>query len=335
MAANRKYNYLVADDETNVQKVICDILAIHPSTLSVFTASDGEKAYQLYTNNKIDIVITDVLMPRMSGLDLIKKIREYNPEANIIIVSASSNLNIVREAMRNGAYDYIIKPFSVDDIMFSINRIIERLKLLDEKTIYLESLEDRISEVTKKLNNSFLDALKVILNALKIKDRTIYIHSQNVADYSVKIARAIAIEEKRIEDIRTGAILHDIGKIGIPDSILLKPSVLTPAEFDIIREHAVIGRDIVKPMFGFKPDILDIIYYHHERYDGKGYPEGLKGEEIPVAGRLAAVANAFDAMITERPYKAMKSIDEAAEELKINKGTQFDPGIIDEFIGIL
>lgn len=132
---SRKYNYLLADDEPNIRKILSDMLAIHPNTQSVFTAKDGEKALQIYMNNPIDIVVTDVLMPQISGLELIKKIREINPEATIMIISASSNLDIVREALRNGAYDYIIKPFTIDDIMFSINRIIERLRLLEEKKL--------------------------------------------------------------------------------------------------------------------------------------------------------------------------------------------------------
>ena len=206
---SRKYNYLLADDEPNIRKILSDMLAIHPNTQSVFTAKDGEKALQIYMNNPIDIVVTDVLMPQISGLELIKKIREINPEATIMIISASSNLDIVREALRNGAYDYIIKPFTIDDIMFSINRIIERLRLLEEKKSYLTSLESEIGDVSKQLKSSFVDTLKVIINALEVKDKTIKIHSQNVAEYSVKLARVIGLPGDVVDNIKTGSILHD------------------------------------------------------------------------------------------------------------------------------
>ncbi len=332
---SKKYNYLVADDEFPVQKIICDILAIHPNTISIYTANDGEKAFQLYLSNDIDIVITDVLMPRLSGLDLIKKIKETNPEASIIVVSASSNLDIVREALRNGAYDYIIKPFSVDDIMFSINRIIERLKLIEEKKNYLISLEEEIAEVTKRLQSSFFDSLRLIINSLELKDKTMSSHSKNVAKYSEKLALVLNIEQERVENIKIGGFLHDIGKIGIPDNILSKPSFLDLDEFGLIKNHTVLGKKIVEPMINREDDILHFIYYHHERYDGKGYPEGLKGEEIPQVARIAAIANAYDAMTSDRPYKKAKSKKEALVELKANSGLQFDPEMVKRFITLL
>ncbi len=332
---SRKYNYLVADDEPNILKIISDILTLHPNTLSVFTAKDGEKALQIYMNNNIDIVITDVLMPRISGLDLIKKIRELNHDANIIIVSASSNLNVVREALRNGAYDYILKPFSLDDIMFSVNRIIERLRLLEEKKSYLDSLELEIGEVSKKLKSSFLDALRVIINALEVKDKTIKIHSLNVAKYSIKLASAIGLSGDVMDNIETGSFLHDIGKIGIPDNILMKPTALTKEEFEIIKKHPVLGRQIIEPMFGKNEDIINIIYYHHERYDGGGYPEGLQGDKIPLVGRISALVNSYDAMISEKPYRKPKIREEAVIEITKNMGTQFDPDLSKEFIKLI
>jgi len=335
MAQQRKYNYLVADDEQSILKVICDILVIHPNTLSVFTANDGEKAYQLYRDNKIDVVLTDVLMPGLSGIELIQKLKEVNQDVSIIVVSASSNLDIVREALRNGAYDYIIKPFSVDDIMFSINRVIERLKLKEEKDSYLFSLEKQKEELTVKIQSSYFDSLKVILGAIEAKSNNVYTHSKNVSELSERLSKAMNLEPERVENIKIGAILHDIGLVGVPESILLKAGNLDEKEYNIVKEHTIIGKKILEPMEEIHPDIIDFVYFHHERFDGKGYPEGLKGKKIPLPGRIGAVVNAYDAMMLDKPYRKAKTKDEALSELKNNMGTQFDPEIVRLFVNLL
>jgi len=323
---SKKYNYLLVDDEQNIITILSNMLAIHPDTLSVFTAKEGEKAVQIYLNNDIDIVITDVLMPQISGIDLIKKIRGINAEASIIIISALGNLDIVRDAMRNGAYDYIIKPFTIDDIMFSINRVIDRLRLLDEKKNCLTLLERK---------SSFIDALKVIDNVLEVKDRNIKIHSQNVAEYSVKLALAIGLCGEVIDNIKTGSILHDIGKIGIPDYILQKKSSLSSGEFEIIKKHPIIGRQIVEPMFGKNEDIINIIYYHHEMFDGGGYPEGLKGDKIPLSARIVSLVNEYDRMVNEKSYDKHKTREEAMGKITMNVNRQFDSELSKEFLKII
>lgn len=335
MNNQKRFTFLVADDEYPVVKIICDILTLHPSTVSIFTANDGEKALQLYKNNKIDIVITDILMPRLSGLELIKKLKEVDGDSHIIVVSAYNNIDLVREAMRNGAYDYILKPFAVDEIMFSVNRVIDRLKLLDEKKTYVTSLETAVKDATENLHQSFFDTLKAILNALEARDKHTLEHCNNVAIYSEKIARKLSIEKNRIQNINVGGVLHDIGKIGVPDSILLKSSKLSAEEYSIIKSHPETGKKIILPILNNNPDIMDIIYYHHERFDGTGYPEGLKGESIPLVARIAAIANAYDSMISDRSYQKAKSLDEALEDIKANRGTQFDPEIAKVFIDTL
>jgi putative two-component system response regulator len=332
---SRKYNYLVADDDPNIQKIISDILTLHTNTLSVYTAKDGDKAFQTYLNNKIDIIIIDVLMPGISGLELIKKIMEANPEANIIIISASNNINIIREAMRNGAYDYIIKPFSIEDIMFTINRLIERMRLLEEKKSRLDSLEHEKGEVSNRLKSSFTEALSFILETMEANGSNVKFHSNKTALYSANLASAIGLGNGVLENIKKGSILYDIGKIGTPGRILSKPAALHREEFEIVKKHVLLGRRIVEPVFGENDDIINIIYYHHERYDGEGYPDGLKGAEIPLVGRVMALTNAFDAMTAERPYRKQKTREEAIDEIRGNSGTQFDPELVREFLKII
>jgi putative two-component system response regulator len=328
----KKYNFLVADDEFPIVKIISDILTLHPSTNAIFSANDGERALQMYKNNKVDIVFTDILMPRLSGIELIRQLKELNSDVHIIVVSAYSNIDLVRDAIRNGAYDYILKPFSVDEIMFSVNRIIDRLKLLDEKANYVASLEKRVAEVTESLQNSFFDTLNVILNALEARSRHTLDHSNRMAAYSGKLAIAAGLNEKIIAGIRVAGVLHDIGKISIPDEILLKPGQLTPEEYEVIKTHPVIGKKIVLPILNRNQDILDIIFHHHERFDGKGYPDGLAGKNIPLTARIAMIANSYAAMTMESCYKGIKSKEEAIAELKKESEKQFDPKLVNVFI---
>ncbi len=332
MANKKKYSFLVADDEFPIVKIITDILAIHPNTSAVFTANDGERAIYLYENNPIDIVITDILMPRLSGIDLIKKLKKINNDIHIIVVSAYSNIDLVREAIRGGAYDYILKPFSMDEIMFAVNRVIDRLKLLEERKNYVSSLENKIKEVTADLRGSFFETLSVILNLLEAKSKTTMEHSNNVANLAEKLARLMNFDEEKIENIKIGAKLHDIGKIGIPDNVLLKPSILTKEEFEIVKNHPILGRNIVSPILNISQDILDFIYYHHERFDGSGYPVGLKGEDIPIAARIANVTNSYVAMTTSSEFKEEKTKKEAVLEIENNIGRQFDPEIARLFL---
>ncbi len=332
MAEQKKYSFLVADDEFPIVKIISDILAINPHTSAVFTANDGDRALYLYENNPINIVITDILMPRLSGIDLIRKLKSINNDVHIIVVSAYSNIDLVREAMRNGAYDYILKPFSIDEMMFSVNRVIDRLKLIDERNSYIISLENKVKEATEKIQASFFETLNVLLNILEAKSKTTLEHSQLVSDYSVKIAEAAGLGPQKIENIRISAKLHDIGKIGIPDAVLLKPGKLTEEEFNLVKTHPVIGKKIVMPILINNQDILDLIYYHHERFDGEGYPEKLKGEDIPLVARIGNLANSYVSMTTKLIFRNELSAEEAKNEIINNSGTQFDPELARIFI---
>ncbi len=331
----KKYNFLVVEDELPVLRILTDILKLSPHINLIYTAEDGEKAFNIYKNNQIDVVVTDILMPRFTGLELLKKIRDYNPEAHVIVVSAYGNIENLKEAIRNGAYDYILKPFSVDEILFSINRVIEKLKLLEEKKNYVYSLEKAIEDTKSELENSFYDSLRVILNTIEVRDSYTLLHSQNVSIYSEKLAKKMGFSRKDLEKITIGAILHDIGKIGIPDAILLKPTKLKESEFEIMKQHPIIGQKILVPMIKDNSEVLEIITYHHERFDGTGYPVGLKGKNIPISARIVSIVEAFEVMYNGTVYSKPKNMDEIKAELLSNSGKQFDPEIVNLFVSTM
>ncbi len=330
-----KFTYLVVDDENTIVKIITDILNIHPETSHIYTAHDGEEALKLYQENRIDIVITDVIMPRMTGIDLIHSLKKIDQDVQVIVQSAFSDIELIRDAMRSGAYDYVIKPFTIDDMMVVINRILERIRFINEKKQYIQDLERKVEETTHSLKSSFLDTLSTLITALEARDQYTHRHSQNVSSYAFHCAKEMGWSTDRLENIREGAILHDIGKIGIPDSILLKPAGLTKEEYAIVKEHPAIGKNIVFPSMHQNKDIINFINSHHERFDGTGYPQGLKGKEVPEIARIANLADSFDAMTTDREYRKKMSTDAAIEDIKKNKEKQFDPEIADIFITII
>ncbi len=331
----RKYNFLIVEDEISVLKVLNDILKLSPNINMLYSAENGEDALEIYKTNEIDVVITDIFMQKMTGLELIKKIKDYDPDAHIIVISAYGSVENLKEAIRNGAYDYILKPFTVDEILFAVSRVIDKLKLLYERKKYINSLEKAVKDARKELENSFFDSLKVILNTLEVRDAKTLEHSHNVAIYAEKLGRKVGISKSQIDTLIMGATLHDIGKIGIPDSILLKKGKLEEVEFGFIKKHPLIGRRILLPMLKNNSHVLEIVSYHHERFDGTGYPEGLKGSKIPFFARIASIANAYDRMLNGTPYSPPKSFSLIREDFMLNSGTQFDPELVKIFLSII
>lgn len=330
-----RFNYLIAEDEFAIAKIITDMLNIHPNTSMVLTAQNGLEALEIYKQHNIDIVITDILMPHMSGIELIKRIREINPDAQILIESAFSDIDLVRDAMRNGAYDYVLKPFTIDDMMSAIDRLIERIRFLNERKDYVKLLEQKVHENTRRLKNNFVETLSALVFALSVRDKYTHSHSMNVAQLSVNIGERIGMSSEQVENMRIAGIMHDIGKIAIPDSILLKPAKLTDAEYETIKTHSAIGKDIIFSSMRDNPDVIDFVHFHHERFDGRGYPRGLSGEDIPLVARVACLADSFDAMSNDRLYHQKKTLDQAIEEIKLNFGKQFDPEIGNVFVDFL
>ncbi|MDD5746826.1 MAG: HD-GYP domain-containing protein, partial [Candidatus Omnitrophica bacterium] len=226
-----------------------------------------------------------------------------------------SDIELAMESIRNGAHDYMTKPFDPADVTVLLRKIVEKQRLQSD-------------------NIQLFDTIKVLALALDARDHYTHGHSQQVTDYSVAIAREMGLSAEDIDRIRDAGILHDIGKIGIPDAILLKPGRLTAEEYACIKKHPEIGKTILEPV-ACLADKIPLIYHHHERVDGKGYPVGLEGDAIPLGARILAVADAYQAMTSDRPYRLALPIQTAMAELEINKGKQFDEKIVDVFIRVL
>jgi putative nucleotidyltransferase with HDIG domain len=279
-------------------------------------------------------------MPEMDGLKLLARLRELDPDVPVIMVTAMHDIAIALEAIRNGAYDYILKPFEKDQLYMSVGRALEHRRLVMENRSYQSDLEQLVAERTQQLSLALRDleqsydhTLEALGGALDAKDAETEGHCQRVTAFTIRMAEAMGVDKVALRHIARGAFLHDIGKMGIPDSILRKPGPLTADERTVMRRHCDIGFDVLKRI-PFLKEAAEIVLTHQECYDGTGYPQGLKGEDIPVGSRIFAVADTLDAMISDRPYRKALPISVAREEIRKNAGTQFDPRVVAVFLSV-
>jgi putative nucleotidyltransferase with HDIG domain len=276
----------------------------------------------------------------MDGLKLLARLRELDPDVPVIMVTAMHDIAIALEAIRNGAYDYILKPFEKDQLYMSVGRALEHRRLVMENRSYQSDLEQLVAERTQQLSLALRDleqsydhTLEALGGALDAKDAETEGHCQRVTAFTIRMAEAMGVDKVALRHIARGAFLHDIGKMGIPDSILRKPGPLTADERTVMRRHCDIGFDVLKRI-PFLKEAAEIVLTHQECFDGTGYPQGLKGEDIPVGSRIFAVADTLDAMISDRPYRKALPISVAREEIRKNAGTQFDPRVVAVFLSV-
>ena len=327
---------LIVDDE----EVICSILArrLTREGYACVTANDGREALRYFYKHPFSLIISDIKMPEMDGIELLKRVKAANPNMMVIMVTAFPDIDLAVEAMRLGAYDFIIKPADLDLVILSVKKALEKKRLEEEVTAYRSHLERLVEERTAKLQQAYrilkkahLDSVKVLAEAIDAKDPYTRGHSDRVTKMSLKVAFQFGFTEDRLESLEYGALLHDIGKIGIKDEVLQKPGALNSEEYQYIQEHPLIGEKIVEGLDFFK-DKIPIIRHHHEHFDGSGYPDGLVGEAIPLEARIIAVPDAFDAMTSARPHREMMPLQDVLMELEKCKGTQFDPGVLEIFM---
>jgi putative two-component system response regulator len=327
---------LIVDDE----EVICNILArrLAREGYSCVTAHNGRDGLNQFYKDTFSLIISDIKMPDMDGIELLKRVKAMNPNMMVIMVTAYPEIDLAVEAMRLGAYDFIIKPADLDLLILSVKKALDKKRLEKEIEDYHSQLERLVEERTAKLQQAYrvlkkahLDSVKVLAEAIDAKDPYTRGHSDRVKRMSLKIALHLGFSEERLESLEYGALLHDIGKIGIKDEVLQKPGVLSPSEYEYIQEHPLIGVKIVEGIEFFK-DKIPIIRHHHEHFDGSGYPDGLAGEAIPIEARIIFVPDAFDAMTSMRPHKGVMPLQDVLAELEKEKGKQFDPNVLDIFL---
>lgn len=329
---------LVVDDEDPIRDVLSGLL--QRGGFHCLQASDGMQALTLLEANRCDLVLSDILMPGLDGLRLLEQVRQKDPDLPVIIVTAMQDLEAAIGALRSGAYDYLLKPFEKEQLYHSVRRALEHRRLVLENRRYQQDLERLVAERTAQLQEALTElehsydyTLEALGGALDLKDAETEGHCRRVTAYTIAIGRAMGLDNSALRHIARGAFLHDIGKMGIPDAILRKPGPLTPEEDAIMRRHCEIGYQVLQNI-PFLREAAQIVLCHQERYDGTGYPRGLRGEEIPLGARIFAVADALDAMISDRPYRKALPIEVAREEIRRCAGTQFDPQVVEVFLSL-
>jgi response regulator RpfG family c-di-GMP phosphodiesterase len=327
---------LITDDEKTVRQSLKEVVSAHG--FGCTTAPNARAALKSLQERRYELVIADINMPGEDGLWLLQKIKEGYPDTAVIMLTGVGDVKIAVGCLKLGASDYVTKPFKIDDVLASIYNALEKRRLLLENSSYQRSLEEMVRQRTSELNRaledielSYVSTLEALIAALDAREHETQNHSQRVQSYTVGIARAYGIPADRLGDVARGALLHDIGKIGVSDNILLKPGKLTPEEWVEMRRHPEIGYQILKSIPYFD-GATRIVRYHHERWDGKGYPYGLKTEEIPIEARIFMIADTFDAMTSDRVYRKAQPPEAAVAELQRFAGSQFDPGVVRCFV---
>jgi putative nucleotidyltransferase with HDIG domain len=327
----RQEKILAVDDEPVIRKLLCAKLSTEGYVCLM--AGDADQALKEIASSRPDLVILDINMPGKSGTALLAEIMATFPDTAVIMATAISDSHTAIHCMKEGAYDYLIKPFDLDDVVLSVDRALEKKRLEHENKDYQQHLEDKVEKQSIKIRASFINSVTSLAYALEAKDKYTSGHSQRVTDMAVAIARKLDLPKENIEKIKLAGLLHDIGKIGVREAILNKAGTLTDEEFQHVKRHCEKGDRILSPIVEDE-DISRMVRHHHEHWDGKGYPDGLSGQQIPQGARVLSVADAYDAMTSERPYRKAMNRDEARAEITRFAGSQFDPGIVNAFLEI-
>jgi response regulator RpfG family c-di-GMP phosphodiesterase len=330
----RRERVLIADDEPEIREVLSDLLSIH---YDCETVGSAEEALACLRAGEYDLVISDIMMGGMSGLEMIPHVLALSPDIVVIMISGVQTVESAINALRAGAFDYVMKPFDIQHVEAAVSRALEHHYLRAEKRRYENFLEQMVGQRTAELDNAlhsledaYRTTLKALTAALETRDQETHGHSERVVNFSLRLGQELAIELEQMRALEFGSLLHDIGKIGVPDAILRKPAALSEAEWTRMREHPLHGQKILHGI-NFLEGAARVVAQHHEKWDGSGYPLGLSGEEIDMNARIFAVADAFDAITSDRVYRRGRSYEEAIAELREFAGRQFDPHVVEAF----
>jgi response regulator RpfG family c-di-GMP phosphodiesterase len=294
-------------------------------------ASSGVEALAMMEADPVPLVLTDYHLPHMNGGDLLINILTEWPETAVIVVTAVPDVNMAVRCLESGALDYITKPFNIDEVRVRVSQALEKRRLIIENNAYRTELEERVATQARKYEDLFLASLQSLADALEVKDAYTWGHSTRVSRYAMAIAKELGLTPALQEQLELGSRLHDIGKIGVREDVLNKDGPLSDEEYAHVMQHPVIGWKLLAPLLHEMPNALAVVRSHHERFDGKGTPDGLRGNEIPLAARITSVADSFDAMTSGRVYRNGLSVESAVAELLRCAGTQFDPACVAAF----
>jgi response regulator RpfG family c-di-GMP phosphodiesterase len=336
---------LVVDDDLTVRELLAEGLGVfgYPTV----RAATAQEAIEIVRREPVKLVLSDIEMPETDGIALLGELKTHDPDLDVIMVTGAVDAGTAIQSIRQGASDYVTKPFNLVEVQIVVERTLEKRRLIQENREHQERLEElvqlRTEEVLEKkreverlfreLEDTYESTLQALVTALDFRDNETQGHSYRVVEYAMLVADRMGLDEPELTHIRRGAILHDVGKIGVSDAVLRKPGKLVASEWDEMKLHPEMGYRMLRHIPFLEP-ALDIVLSHQERFDGSGYPRGLKGEGIPLGARIFSVVDTFDAMTSDRPYRAAMSIEAACEEIIRCSGTQFDPQVSDAFCAI-
>lgn len=343
---SRAERVLAVDDEPDITDLICEQLAFQG--FQVDGTNDSSEVLDMLSRAHYDLVILDIQMPAPDGLTLLAAIQERDPFLPVLMLTAFGDAETATRAMQEGASDYLVKPHRGRQLILRVERALERGQLLRERAHFHQLLEQRVEEQTHQLREqsrqleqmldrvlvTYRATLKALEAALDARDQSAPGHCRRVARLAVQLGKKLGLSRHDLVALEHGALLHDIGKLGIPDGILLKPGPLTDHEWLTMQKHPTIGSQIVGHI-DFLQDALPVIRCHHEHYDGSGYPQGLQGNQIPLLARIFSVVDAFDALTSKRPYNAVRSTQAALDDIRADAGKLFDPRVVDVFVRMI
>jgi putative nucleotidyltransferase with HDIG domain len=324
---------LVIDDDLSTVELVCQALEI--AGYNVKGVTDANEIKGILTKNAYETILTDINMPQISGIEFLEYVNQVDEKLPVILMTGYSDTHYLMSAIKLGAYDFIKKPFNMDELIITVNHAVAKRRLELRYEEYHDMLEemvlkrtDELMKANKTIETNLVKTILAMVNALEASDTYTRGHSERVTAVSMLILEQLKLADKKnMKMLRLGAILHDIGKIGIEPNILNKPSRLNDQEYQIIKNHPAIGYNIISPI-ELNNEVFNIVRQHHERVDGKGYPNNIKGDKISILARIVSVADTYDAITSDRAYRKGKSKEFAFDEINKYSGTQFDPEVV-------
>jgi response regulator RpfG family c-di-GMP phosphodiesterase len=323
---------LVVDDEPSLRRALVRVM--QGEGFTVFEATSGSVALDVLDEEPVALVLSDVRMPEMTGPELLREVRVRYPDTAVVMITAVAEVDMAVSCLSLGAMDYITKPFLIEEVRARVGQAMEKRRLLLENRMYQHRLEDRVKVQADRLESLFLAGIQSLADALELKDPYTRGHSERVSRLGSKTARELGLDVEMVQNIELGGHLHDVGKIGVREAVLNKHGPLTAEEYAHVMTHPVLGWRILRPLLSENQVALNVVRSHHERMDGKGVPDGLGGTDIPLEARIVTVADAFDAMMSRRPYRSGLEFSETLVELKTGAGSQFDREVVTAFIAV-
>jgi putative two-component system response regulator len=322
---------VVVDDEPRLRQVLAHLM--RGDGFECAEAANGEEALALLEQRPATLVMSDVRMPKMDGIELLRRVRTRWPNTAVVMITAVADVDVAVSCLAIGAMDYLTKPFHLEEVRARVTQALEKRRLIIENGEYQEHLEEKVKVQSRRLEELFLASIQSLAEALEVKDPYTRGHSVRVSHYASTIARRLGIDGELLRQVELGGHLHDLGKIGVREAVLNKPGPLTEEEYQHIMTHPMVGWRILQPLLVDTPAALNIVRWHHERVDGRGVPDGLVGERIPLEARITAAADAIDAMTSGRPYRVSElTFKQTVLEMRRCVGAQFDAAVIDAMV---